>query len=68
MAIKIRSAVKYRARILQPGMVCCWSLAGIAEFERKSIKARTGDGRARAKVRGVKFGHPPKLSAYQRPS
>jgi len=28
--------------------------------------ARTGDGRARAKARGVKFGRPPKLSAEQR--
>ena len=31
-------------------------LAGIAEFERELIKARTGEGRTRAKARGVKFG------------
>jgi hypothetical protein len=33
-------------------------LGGLAEFERELIKARTGDGRARAKSRGVKFGRP----------
>jgi DNA invertase Pin-like site-specific DNA recombinase len=36
-------------------------LAGIAEFERKLINARTGEGRARAKARGVRFGRPPGL-------
>ena len=41
-------------------------LAGIAEFERELIRARTGEGRKRAQARGVKFGRPPKLSAYQR--
>ena len=41
-------------------------LGGLAEFERTLIMARTGDGRARAKARGVKFGRPPKLSAEQR--
>ena len=41
-------------------------LAGIAEFERTLIMARTGDGRARAKARGVKFGRPRKLSDAQR--
>ena len=41
-------------------------LAGIAEFERELIKARTGEGRARAKARGVHMGRPPKLNAYQR--
>jgi DNA invertase Pin-like site-specific DNA recombinase len=33
-------------------------LAGLAEFERSLILARTGEGRARAKAKGVKFGHP----------
>jgi DNA invertase Pin-like site-specific DNA recombinase len=37
-------------------------LGGLAEFERELIRARTGDGRARAKARGVKFGRPAKLS------
>jgi len=36
-------------------------LGGLAEFERELIRARTGDGRARAKARGVKFGRPRKL-------
>src|SRR5262245_45198881 len=31
-------------------------LGGLAEFERELIRARTGDGRARAKAKGVKFG------------
>jgi DNA invertase Pin-like site-specific DNA recombinase len=41
-------------------------LGGLAEFERELILARTGDGRARAKSRGVRFGRPPSLSAHQR--
>src|SRR5262247_1288795 len=41
-------------------------LAGIAEFERELIRARTGDGRKRAKARGVRFGRPPKLTPHQR--
>jgi DNA invertase Pin-like site-specific DNA recombinase len=41
-------------------------LGGLAEFERELIKARTSDGRARAKTRGVKFGRPQKLTAHQR--
>jgi len=32
-------------------------LGGLAEFERELIRARTDDGRKRAKARGVKFGH-----------
>jgi DNA invertase Pin-like site-specific DNA recombinase len=31
-------------------------LAGLATFERHLIKARTADGRVRAKARGVAFG------------
>ena len=41
-------------------------LGGISEFERTLIMARTGDGRARAKARGVKFGRPRRLSDEQR--
>src|SRR5499433_2934080 len=41
-------------------------LGGLAEFERELIKARTGEGRRRAKERGVKFGRPAKLTAHQR--
>src|SRR5262249_38851342 len=41
-------------------------LGGLAEFERELIRARTGEGRKRAKARGVKFGRPVKLTAHQR--
>lgn len=41
-------------------------LGGLAEFERELIKARTGEGRERAKARGVKLGRKPKLTTYQR--
>ena len=41
-------------------------LGGLAEFERELIRARTGEGRKRAKARGVQFGRPPKLSRFQR--
>src|SRR5262247_2264254 len=41
-------------------------LAGLAEFERELILARTSDGRARAKAGGVKFGRPAALTPHQR--
>jgi len=41
-------------------------LAAIAEFERELIRERTGEGRKRAMVNGVRFGRKPKLSDYQR--
>lgn len=41
-------------------------LGGLAEFERELIRARTGEGRARAAARGVKMGRKPKLTPYQR--
>jgi DNA invertase Pin-like site-specific DNA recombinase len=41
-------------------------LAGLAEFERHLIKTRCGEGIARAKQRGVRFGRPSKLSPFQR--
>ena len=37
-------------------------LGGLAEFERALIIARTGDGRVRAKARGVRFGRPPAVN------
>jgi DNA invertase Pin-like site-specific DNA recombinase len=40
-------------------------LGGLAEFERSLIKARTSEGRARAKARGVHMGRPPALSPHQ---
>jgi DNA invertase Pin-like site-specific DNA recombinase len=39
---------------------------GLAEFERELIRERTGEGRALARKRGVKFGRPSKLTPYQR--
>jgi DNA invertase Pin-like site-specific DNA recombinase len=41
-------------------------LGGLAEFERELIRARTGEGRTRAKARGVKFGRPSVLTPHQR--
>ncbi len=40
-------------------------LGGLAEFERELIRTRTGEGRARAKARGVRMGRKPKLTAHQ---
>ena len=41
-------------------------LGGLAEFERELIRARTSEGRKRAKARGVHTGRPPALDAHQR--
>jgi DNA invertase Pin-like site-specific DNA recombinase len=41
-------------------------LGGLAEFERKLIRARTDEGRKRAQARGVRFGRKPKLTLHQR--
>jgi len=41
-------------------------LGGLAEFERELIRARTGEGRKRAKASGVKFGRPSALTPDQR--
>jgi DNA invertase Pin-like site-specific DNA recombinase len=41
-------------------------LGGLAEFERELILARTGEGRTRAKAKGVRFGRPPSLTPHQR--
>jgi DNA invertase Pin-like site-specific DNA recombinase len=40
-------------------------LGGLAEFESSLIHARTGEGRERAKARGVKMGPKFKLTAHQ---
>ena len=40
-------------------------LGGLAEFERELIRARTGEGRARAKAAGQRMGRPPKLTPHQ---
>jgi DNA invertase Pin-like site-specific DNA recombinase len=44
---------------------CLTVLGGLAEFERELIRARTGEGRARAKARGVKMGRPFKMTPHQ---
>jgi len=41
-------------------------LGGLAEFERELIRARTGEGRERAKARGQSLGRPFKLTPHQR--
>jgi DNA invertase Pin-like site-specific DNA recombinase len=41
-------------------------LGGLAEFEKDLIRARTAEGRARAKARGVKMGRKPKLTPHRR--
>jgi DNA invertase Pin-like site-specific DNA recombinase len=41
-------------------------LGGLAEFERELIRTRTGEGRQRAKARGVIMGRKPKLTGHQR--
>jgi DNA invertase Pin-like site-specific DNA recombinase len=40
-------------------------LGGLAEFERNLIRARTSEGRERAKARGIKMGRRPKLTPHQ---
>jgi DNA invertase Pin-like site-specific DNA recombinase len=41
-------------------------LGGLAEFESELIRARTGEGRKRAKERGVHMGRPSKLTTHQK--
>jgi DNA invertase Pin-like site-specific DNA recombinase len=41
-------------------------LAGLAEFEKELIRARTSEGRERARARGVKLGRKPKLTEHQK--
>jgi DNA invertase Pin-like site-specific DNA recombinase/predicted nucleotidyltransferase len=41
-------------------------LGGLAEFEAGLVRARTGEGRKRAKARGVPLGRKPTLTPHQR--
>jgi DNA invertase Pin-like site-specific DNA recombinase len=41
-------------------------LGGHAEFERELIRARTGEGRTRAKANGVRLGRKPTLTPHQK--
>jgi DNA invertase Pin-like site-specific DNA recombinase len=62
-----RSLDDARADTTAPhGRLMTTLLAGLAEFERELIRARTGEGRARAKARGQHFGPSFKLTPYQR--
>jgi DNA invertase Pin-like site-specific DNA recombinase len=47
------------------GRLMLTALGGLAEFERELIRARTGEGRARAKARGVHMGRPAALMPHQ---
>ncbi|ODT47757.1 recombinase family protein [Devosia sp. 63-57] len=40
-------------------------VGGVAEFERELIRARTGEGRSRAKARGQSLGRRPALTRHQ---
>jgi DNA invertase Pin-like site-specific DNA recombinase len=48
------------------GRLMLTGLGGLAEFERELIRTRTGEGRERAKARGVILGRKPKLTGHQR--
>jgi DNA invertase Pin-like site-specific DNA recombinase len=48
------------------GRLMLTMLGGMAAFERELIKARTSEGRKRAKDKGVRFGRPPVLTFHQR--
>ena len=41
-------------------------LGGLAEFEKELIRARTTEGRERAKTRSLKLGRKPKLTDHQK--
>jgi DNA invertase Pin-like site-specific DNA recombinase len=41
-------------------------VGGLAQFERELIRARTGEGRTRAKEGGARFGRPHRLAPNQR--
>ena len=61
-----RSLADARADTTTPhGRLMLTILGGLAEFERELIRARTGEGRERAKARGVHMGRPPKLTPHQ---
>jgi DNA invertase Pin-like site-specific DNA recombinase len=48
------------------GRLMLTMLGGLAEFERELIRARTAEGRARAKANGKSLGRPFKLTPHQR--
>lgn len=48
--------MKVDARSRLANLPAMWAITPIAEFERELIRARTGEGRERAKERGVHIG------------
>jgi DNA invertase Pin-like site-specific DNA recombinase len=48
------------------GRVMLTVRGGLAEFERELIRARTGEGRERAKAKGVRMGRKPELTPHQK--
>ena len=65
-SIGFRSLAEAWADTTTPyGRLLVTVLAGFAEFERELINARTSEGRARAKARGVRFGRPNALDTHQ---
>jgi DNA invertase Pin-like site-specific DNA recombinase len=63
---KFRSLADAWADTTTPhGQLMITVLAGLAQFERHLIRARTDEGRKRAQARGVQFGRKPKLTQYQ---
>lgn len=62
-----RSLADHWADTTNPhGRLILTVLAGLAEYERDLIRTRTGEGRERAKARGVRLGRKPKLTPHQR--
>ncbi len=60
------SLAEPRADTTSPaGKMIMTFFAGMAEFEKDLIRARTGAGRAEAVKRGVKFGRPSKIAPKQ---
>src|SRR5882762_10768167 len=65
--VGFRSLVDTWADTTTPhGRLMLTVLGGLAELERELIRARTGEGRERAKARGQSLGRPFKLTAHQR--
>ena len=57
--------ISYQTKITTV-MLVSTVLGGLAEFERELIRARTDEGRRRAKARGVRFGRKLKPTLHQR--
>jgi hypothetical protein len=65
-AVPILTTVALPCPSTPQGELLVTILAGFATFERHLIKARTDDGRKRAKACGVRFGRRRKLDQHQR--